>query len=87
MARVAKAADGHAVQVHRLHEMAQQRPLQAQDVPSKEVREKARVMVWRVDKERKEDEWKEEGKKGRTVTVEGRHGGEKGEMVERGKEK
>lgn len=63
MARVAKAADGHAVQVHRLHEMAQQRPLQAQDVPSEEVREKARMMVWRVDKERKEDEWKGEGKK------------------------
>lgn len=30
---------------------------------------------------------KEKEKKGRTVTVEGRHGGEKGEMVERGKEK
>lgn len=33
MARVAKAADGHAVQVNRLHEVAQQRPLQAEDVP------------------------------------------------------
>lgn len=28
---------------------------------------------------------KKKEKKGRTVTVEGRHGGEKGEMVERGK--
>lgn len=34
IARVAQAADGHAVQVHRLHKVAQQRPLQAQDVPS-----------------------------------------------------
>lgn len=34
MARMAKAPDGHAVQVHRLHKMAQQRPLQAKDVPS-----------------------------------------------------
>lgn len=36
MARVAEAADGHAVQVHRLHKVAQQRPLQAQNVPSEE---------------------------------------------------
>lgn len=36
MACVAKAADGHAVQVHGLHKVAQQRPLQAQDVPSEE---------------------------------------------------
>jgi len=34
IARVAQAADGHAMQVHGLHEVAQQRPLQAQDVPS-----------------------------------------------------
>lgn len=33
---VAKAADGDAVQVHGLHKVAQQRPLQAQDVPSEE---------------------------------------------------
>lgn len=38
---VAKAADGDAVQVHGLHKVAQQRPLQAQDVPSEE--EKVRV--------------------------------------------
>lgn len=36
MAGVAKAADGDAVQVHGLHKVAQQRPLQAQDVPSEE---------------------------------------------------
>lgn len=36
MAGVAKAADGDAVQVHRVHKVAQQRPLQAQDVPSEE---------------------------------------------------
>lgn len=36
MASVAKAADGDAVQVHGLHKVAQQRPLQAQDVPSEE---------------------------------------------------
>lgn len=34
MARVAQAAYGHTLQVHRLHKVAQQRPLQAQDVPS-----------------------------------------------------
>lgn len=34
--RVAKAANGDAVQVHGLHKVAQQRPLQAQDVPSGE---------------------------------------------------
>lgn len=39
MARVTQAADSHAVQVHRLHKVAQQRPLQAQDVPS-EVRKR-----------------------------------------------
>lgn len=33
MARVAEAADGQAVQVHRLHKVAQQRPLEAEDVP------------------------------------------------------
>lgn len=36
MASVAKAADGDAVQVDGLHKVAQQRPLQAQDVPSEE---------------------------------------------------
>lgn len=36
MACVAQAADGDAVQVHGLHKVAQQRPLQAQDVPSEE---------------------------------------------------
>lgn len=36
MAGVAKAADGDAVQVNGLHKVAQQRPLQAQDVPSEE---------------------------------------------------
>lgn len=36
MASVAKTADGDAVQVHGLHKVAQQRPLQAQDVPSVE---------------------------------------------------
>lgn len=34
MACVAKAADGNAVQVHGLHKVAQQSPLQAQDIPS-----------------------------------------------------
>lgn len=38
VAGVAKAADGDAVQVHGLHEVAQQRALQAQDVPSAETR-------------------------------------------------
>lgn len=33
---VAKAADSDTVQVHGLHKVAQQRPLQAQDVPSEE---------------------------------------------------
>lgn len=33
MARVAQAAHGHAVQVHRVQKVAQQRSLQAQDVP------------------------------------------------------
>lgn len=31
--RVAQAAHCHAVQVNRLHEVTEQRPLQAQDVP------------------------------------------------------
>lgn len=34
MACVAQASYSHTLQVHRLHKMAQQRPLQAQDVPS-----------------------------------------------------
>lgn len=33
VARVPQAAHGQAVQVHRLHKVAEQRPLQAQDVP------------------------------------------------------
>lgn len=36
MARVTEAADGHTVKVHRLHKVAQQCPLQAEDVPSEE---------------------------------------------------
>lgn len=36
VACVAEAADGDAVQVHGLHKVAQQRPLQAQDVPPEE---------------------------------------------------
>lgn len=49
MARVAKAADGHAVQVNRLYEVAQQRPLQAEDVPP-EGRESGRKWYDGVEK-------------------------------------
>lgn len=38
VARVPQAAHGQAVQVHRLHKVAEQRPLQAQDVPPGEGR-------------------------------------------------
>lgn len=53
MARVAQAADGHAVKVHRLHEVAEQRPLQAQDVPSEGREERGRWM-WRERCKRRE---------------------------------
>lgn len=61
MARVTKAADGQAVQVHRLHKVTQQCPLQAQDVPSErreDTGERGEVMIGRVDKD---------GKKGKSV--------------------
>lgn len=52
MARVAQAADGQAVQVHRLHKVAQQRPLEAEDVPpagGRDGRKSGAVMVKRVE--------------------------------------
>lgn len=66
MARVAEAADSHAVQVHRLNEVAQQRPLQAEDVPS-EGRESGRKWYHdvKVDKGGKVGEGERGGRKRR----------------------
>ena len=55
VARVAQAAHRHALQVHGLQEVAQQRPLQAQDVPSegRGVRERGQVGGWGRERRRR----------------------------------